>query len=390
MKLIVQKYGGATLATPEKIKSVARQISELKKSGFSVVVVVSAMGQTTNQLIDLSKQVSNNPTLREMDMLISVGERISMALLSMALNDLGCEAISFTGSQAGIITDDDHISANIIDVTPIRVQAALEKNKIVVLAGFQGVSLKTKEITTLGRGGSDITAVAMAFALKADRCEILKDVDCIFSADPNSVNTAKPIRHLNADQLYEMTYWGAKVLNYKSVEKFHSPNPAMHTAAVKPQLYIGPAHNTEKTGTVVHQAFDKSRYSFFDSGFSSKILSINTLNEAWLVPENFETSNKPLPLTALQKLKTIEKQIWVTAPSEILNQLSLHLRISENLSVVTLTLTDKNNLAKIKTELQKELSNIKIILESDYSVHLFCEPSMKKDLVKKLHAKYFE
>lgn len=383
MKLIIQKYGGATLATPEKIKSVARQISELKKLGYSVVVVVSAMGQTTNQLIDLSKQVSNHPTLREMDMLISVGERISMALLSMALNDLGCEAISFTGSQAGIITDDDHISANIIDVTPIRVQAALEKNKIVVLAGFQGVSQKTKEITTLGRGGSDITAVAMAFALNADRCEILKDVDCIFSADPHSVTTAKPIRNLNADQLFEMTYWGAKVLNYKSVEKFHS------STKQKPQLYIGPAHNAEKTGTVVHQAFDKDHFSFFDLGITSTVLSINTLNEAWLLAENFDT-NKPLPFSALQKLKKVENQIWVTAPSEILDQLRSHLKISENLSVVTLTLTDKNNLVKIKAELQKEFSNIKFILDSDYSIHLFCESSVKKDLVKKLHAKYFE
>jgi aspartate kinase len=387
MKLIVQKYGGATLATPEKIKSVARKISELRKSGFSVVVVVSAMGQTTNQLIELSKQVSKNPTLREMDMLISVGERISMSLLSMALNDLDCEAISFTGSQAGILTDDDHISANIIDVTPIRVLAALEKNKVVVLAGFQGVSQKTKEITTLGRGGSDITAVAMAFALKADRCEILKDVDCIFSADPNSISTARPIRNLNTDQLYEMTYWGAKVLNYKSVEKFHAPSAPNST---KPQLYIGPADNSKKTGTDVHQAFDKSQVSFFDPGFSSSVLSINSLNEAWLILENSKASNKPLPWSALQKLKTTENQIWVTAPIEILDQLRSDLNIIENLSVITLTLTEKNNLVTIKSEVEKEFPAIKYVFQSEYSIHLFCESSDKKELIKKLHSKYFE
>ncbi len=178
-RLIVQKYGGATLSDPDKIKKIAQRIFNLYQSGGKIVVVVSAMGQTTNQLIELAHQVSKRPPLRELDMLLSVGERISMALLSMALNDLGCPAISFTGSQAGILTDDAHINANIIDVKAFRVEEALKENKVVILAGFQGVSQKTKEITTLGRGGSDITAVAVAGYLKAERCEILKDVDCV-------------------------------------------------------------------------------------------------------------------------------------------------------------------------------------------------------------------
>ena len=401
-KLIVQKYGGATLATPEKIKSVALKISELKKSGHAVVVVVSAMGQTTNQLIELSQQVSKNPTLREMDMLISVGERISMSLLSMALNDLGCEAISFTGSQAGIITDDDHISANIIDVTPIRVQQALEKNKVVVLAGFQGVSQKTKEITTLGRGGSDITAVAMAFALKATRCEILKDVDSIFTADPNSIKAAKPIRHLNADQLYEMTYWGAKVLNYKSAEKFHSQIDATNSMTQKPELYIGPAHNTAHSGTVVHDAFDDSKYSFFDVGTNSNILSINTISECWLVERNeFDrklkdsqqmqsTSSKTLPFNAIQVLKNIVGFTWITGPQEILNQLRTNIEIKENLAVVTVTVIEKSVLQEIKLELQNQLIDIKHLFESEYSLHLFCSAENRKIYLENIHSKYFK
>ena len=185
--LIVQKYGGATLATPAQVKQIALRIYQLHQTGTQVVVVVSAMGQTTNQLIQLARDVSPNPHLRELDMLLTVGERISMSLLSMALNDLGVSAISYTGSQAGILTDDSHVNASIIDVKAFRVEEALKENKIVILAGFQGVSPQTKEITTLGRGGSDTSAVAMAGYLKADRCEILKDVDCIYSADPKVV-----------------------------------------------------------------------------------------------------------------------------------------------------------------------------------------------------------
>ena len=164
--LIVQKYGGATLETPEKIKNIAANIANLKKNNNQIVAVVSAMGQTTNQLIQLAQQVSKKPQLRELDMLLSVGERTSMALVSMALHDLNCDAISFTGSQAGILTDEAHLNAMIKDVKAYRVQEALDKNQVVILAGFQGVSPVTKEITTLGRGGSDTSAVAMAAYLR--------------------------------------------------------------------------------------------------------------------------------------------------------------------------------------------------------------------------------
>jgi len=248
--LIVQKYGGATLATPEKIKAVAQRISDLKKSGKNIVAVVSAMGETTNQLIQLAHEVSKNPSLRELDMLLSVGERTSMALLTMALNDLGCPAISFTGSQAGILTDESHINANIIDVKAFRVSEALEKNKVVILAGFQGVSAITKEITTLGRGGSDTSAVAMASHLNADHCEILKDVDSVFTADPKLIVMAQPLRFLNFDQLLEMTLLGAKVLHYKSVEMAKSKNV---------KLYVGSADNQNSDGTWIDSTYSDKK-----------------------------------------------------------------------------------------------------------------------------------
>ena len=258
-KLIVQKYGGATLADPAKIKEVAKRIAEYAREGTQLIAVVSAMGKTTNSLIDLANQVSGNPHLRELDMLLTVGERISMSLVSMALNDLGCQAISFTGSQAGIFTDRSHVNAFIQDVKPIRVQEALDQNKVVILAGFQGVSPETKEITTLGRGGSDTSAVAMAAYFKADRCEILKDVPAVFTADPRLVSDAKALHQLNYDQLMEMTFWGAKVLHYRSVELAKQREVT---------LYIGPASNKTDEGTLV-----KKGLNMFES---SKVLSLNS------------------------------------------------------------------------------------------------------------------
>lgn len=238
-KLIVQKYGGATLATPEQIKQAALRIFQLHQTGTQVVAVVSAMGQTTNQLIELARNVSPNPHLRELDMLLTTGERISMSLLSMALNDLGAKAISYTGSQAGILTDDSHVNASIIDVKAFRVEEALKQNKIVILAGFQGVSANTKEITTLGRGGSDTSAVAIAGYLKADRCEILKDVDSIYTADPKVVLSAKALPFLNYTQLLEMTRWGAKVLHHKSVEMAQLKNVPLYVGSAAPSAAAG-------------------------------------------------------------------------------------------------------------------------------------------------------
>jgi len=222
--IIVQKYGGACLETPARIRAVASHLAGLHGRGHRVVVIVSAMGKTTDELVKTAYQVSAHPNRRELDMLLTTGERISMSLMSMALSDLGVPAISFTGSQAGVMTDGSHSSARIMDVRPVRVREELDRGRIVVLAGFQGVNPLTREITTLGRGGSDTTAVAMAAALKAKCCEIIKEVDGVCSADPRVVASAKPIRQLDFASLSEMCFWGAKVLHFRSVELAQSQN----------------------------------------------------------------------------------------------------------------------------------------------------------------------
>ena len=216
--IVVQKYGGSSLADAESIKRVARRIAETKKAGNDVVVAVSAMGDTTDELLDLAQEVSPVPPPRELDMLMTAGERISMALVAMAISDLGYSARSFTGSQAGVITDSAHGRAKIIDVTPGRITEALGKGHIVIVAGFQGVSQDTKEITTLGRGGTDTTAVALAAALGAEVCEIYTDVDGVFTADPRIVPSACKIGRISNEEMLELAASGSKVLHLRSVE----------------------------------------------------------------------------------------------------------------------------------------------------------------------------
>src|SRR5271165_6286326 len=206
--IIVQKYGGACLETPAKIRAVASSLADLHSRGHRVVAIVSAMGKTTDELVKIAYQVSPHPNRRELDMLLTTGERISMSLMSMALSDLGVPAISFTGSQAGVMTDESHSSARILDVRPIRVREELDRGRVIVLAGFQGVNPITKEVTTLGRGGSDTTAVAMASALRAERCEIIKEVAGVCSADPHLVPGARHLPHLAFSSLAEMCFWG--------------------------------------------------------------------------------------------------------------------------------------------------------------------------------------
>ena len=218
MSLVVQKYGGSSVADADGIKRVAQRLVATRKAGHSVVVVVSAMGDTTDELQDLAAQVSPLPPGRELDMLLTAGERISMALLAMAIANLGLEARSFTGSQAGVITDSAHGKARIIDVTPGRISSALAEGAIPIVAGFQGVSQNGKDITTLGRGGSDTTAVALAAALEADVCEIYTDVDGVFTADPRIVRTARRIPWISYEEMLEMAACGAKILQLRCVE----------------------------------------------------------------------------------------------------------------------------------------------------------------------------
>ncbi|WP_412540926.1 aspartate kinase [Longispora sp. K20-0274] len=241
MALVVQKYGGSSVGDAERIKRVAERIVATRKAGNDVVVVVSAMGDTTDELLDLANQVSPLPPGRELDMLLTSGERISMALLAMAIHNLGYEARSYTGSQAGVITTSVHGKARIIDVTPGRLKTAVDEGAIAIVAGFQGVSQDTKDITTLGRGGSDTTAVALAAALHADVCEIYTDVDGVFSADPRIVPDAKKLDTITYEEMLEMAATGAKVLMLRCVEYARRFNMPIHVRS----------SYTNKPGTMV-------------------------------------------------------------------------------------------------------------------------------------------
>ncbi|QGU03051.1 Aspartokinase [Corynebacterium kalinowskii] len=227
MALIVQKYGGSSLETAERIRAVAERIVATKKAGNDVVVVCSAMGDTTDELLDLAAQVNPVPPAREMDMLLTAGERISNALVAMAIASFGAEAQSFTGSQAGVITTERHGNARILEVTPARVQAALDEGKICIVAGFQGVNRESKDVTTLGRGGSDTTAVALAAALKADVCEIYSDVDGVYTADPRIVPDAQKLKQLSFEEMLELAAVGSKILVLRSVEYARAFNVPM-------------------------------------------------------------------------------------------------------------------------------------------------------------------
>jgi aspartate kinase len=274
--LVVQKYGGSSVADADCIKRVAKRIIETKRAGNEVVVVVSAMGDTTDELIELAQRVSPLPEGRELDMLLTSGERISMALLAMAIGSLGYEARSFTGSQAGVITDRKHGKARIIDVTPGRIRSALDEGAIAIVAGFQGVSQDTKDITTLGRGGSDTTAVALAAALDAEVCEIYTDVDGVFTADPRLVPTARKLTAVRYEEMLELAASGAKILHLRCVEyarRFDVPihvrssfstlegtrisNSSLEEAEMEQAIIAGVAHDTSEAKITVIGVPDK-------------------------------------------------------------------------------------------------------------------------------------
>jgi aspartate kinase len=228
VSLIVQKYGGSSVADAESIKRVAKRVVETRKAGNEVVVAVSAMGDTTDELLDLAHEVTPLPDARELDMLLTTGERISMALLAMAIKSMGVEARSYTGSQAGMITDARHGSARIVDVTPVRLREALDEGAITIVAGFQGFNRDSKDITTLGRGGSDTTAVALAAALGADVCEIYTDVDGVYTADPRVVPLAHKIDSITSEEMLELAAAGAKVLYIRAVEYARRHGVVLH------------------------------------------------------------------------------------------------------------------------------------------------------------------
>ncbi len=241
MSILVQKYGGSSLSDLERLSAVADKVVSTREAGHDVVVVVSAMGDSTDELLEMARGLAGSPSRRELDMLLSVGERISMALLSIAIQERGHEAVSLTGSQCGIITTHNHSNARIMDVRPFRVQDELEMGRIVIVAGYQGTSYR-REVTTLGRGGSDTTAVALAAALGADACEIYSDVEGVFSADPRVVLSARQLLELSHEEMLEMARSGARVLNEQAVE---------FARRAKIALYARKAHTASTSGTIV-------------------------------------------------------------------------------------------------------------------------------------------
>ncbi len=244
MSLVVQKYGGTSVADGERIKRVAARVAATRRAGNDVIVVVSAMGGTTDQLIDLARQVSASPPGREMDMLLTAGERITMALLAIAIHEEGVEAVSFTGSQAGILTDSSHGQAKIQEIRNIRVEESLKQGKVVIVAGFQGVDPRSRDVTTLGRGGSDATAVALAAANHADVCEIYTDVDGVFTADPRIVPDARKLDEVSFEEMLELASTGARVLMLRSVEFGRNFNIPLH---VRSSFHDGPGTWVKET-----------------------------------------------------------------------------------------------------------------------------------------------
>jgi aspartate kinase len=281
--IVVQKYGGTSVGDVDRMKRVADRVARTHRDGNQTVVVVSAMGKTTDDLISMAQRVSDRPPERELDILLTAGERISMSLLAMALHDRGVPAKSFTGSQAGIITDAVHGKARIIDMTPGRVQTALDEGNVAIVAGFAGVSQDTKDITTLGRGGSDTTAVALAAALGADVCEIYTDVDGVFTADPRIVPGARKLDRISYEEMLEMAAQGAGVLQVRSVEfgrnhgvRIHVRSSFSYSAGtwvgpkedtVEDAIISGVAHDTSEAKVTVQQVPDRP-------GVASRIFSV--------------------------------------------------------------------------------------------------------------------
>ncbi|AQS58606.1 aspartate kinase [Desulforamulus ferrireducens] len=326
--LVVKKFGGSSVADPERIKRVARRVVEEHQKGNQVVVTVSAMGDTTDDLISLAKQVTNNPPEREMDMLLSTGEQISIALLSMAIRDLGSDVISLTGAQVGIYTDDVHTKAKILKIETDRVRAELNANRIVVVAGFQGIN-PNNDITTLGRGGSDTTAVALAAALKADVCEIFTDVDGVYTADPRLVPEASKLSHISYDEMLELASLGAQVLHPRSVELAKQYGIPIHVRTsfnYNEGTIVEEAPNMENAPVVsgVAHDYNVAKIGLFDvpdkPGVAKKIfkaLSSQNINVDMIIQSAMRNNMNDIGFTitqndlrkALQTIESIQEEV---------------------------------------------------------------------------------
>lgn len=402
MALVVQKYGGSSVSDAERIRRVAERIVATKRAGNDVVVVASAMGDTTDELLDLAEQVNPNPPQREMDMLLTSGERISNALLAMAIESLGENAQSFTGSQAGVITTSSHGKAKIIDVTPGRVRSALDDGKIVLVAGFQGVAQDTKDVTTLGRGGSDTTAVALAAALEADVCEIYTDVDGIYTADPRIVANARHLEKVSFEEMLEMAACGAKILMLRCVEYARRYNVPVHVRSsysTKPGTLVSgsmediPVEEAILTGV----AHDRSEaqvtiFGIDDTpGFAAKVF--RAVADAEI--------NIDMVLQNISKAQTGKTDITFTLPKELgpvaLEKLSdlkdeigfSEISLDENVGKVSLVGAGMKSHPGVTARFCEALSdagiNIELISTSEIRISVLCREEELDDAVRALH-----
>ncbi|PWD41191.1 aspartate kinase [Gordonia paraffinivorans] len=402
MALVVQKYGGSSVATAERIRRVAERIVETKKQGNDVVVVVSAMGDTTDELLDLAQQVNPTPPPREMDMLLTSGERISNALVAMAISSLGAQAQSFTGSQAGVITTSSHGKAKIIDVTPGRVRSALDEGKIVLVAGFQGVSQDTKDVTTLGRGGSDTTAVALAAALNADVCEIYTDVDGVFTADPRIVPDARRLEKVSFEEMLEMAACGAKVLMLRCVEYARRYNVPVHVRSsystkpgtivagsmedipVEEAILTGVAHDRSEAKVTVVGLDDKPGYAarvfraVADAEINIDMVLQNVSKVETGKTDITFTLPRELGPVAVEKLNKLKEEIGFT-----------DLLYDDHIGKVSLIGAGMKSHPGVTATFCEALSdagvNIELISTSEIRISVLCRDTELDDAVRALH-----
>ncbi|MDR3668518.1 MAG: aspartate kinase [Ignavibacteriaceae bacterium] len=399
MKCIVQKFGGSSVADIDKIKLIANKIAKTKEEGYNIAVVVSAIGKTTNQLIEMARQISSNPPKREIDMLLSTGERTTMALLCIALNELGIEAVSLTGSQAGIVTNDVHNDAKVIEVRPFRVQDEMERGKIVVVGGFQGVSYR-RDITTLGRGGSDTTAVALAAALNAEKCEIYSDVPGVYSADPSIVAAAEHLPEISYQQMQEMSLAGAKVMNAVAIQFAKEANIAIYARSTfepgkETIIRRMPSGATKGVKAVVSEleiariklsglaAEDKFKELLLH--FKNNQISLKELNY-FTDSENKTNISFIISYSNIYGWEKIKEQLGLKYPEFI--------QIEETLSAISLIGEGLTNDVDILNDTISylEQNQIKIfgIATTSFRISLLIERKKIKDAVKLCHKKWLE
>ncbi|GAB6182212.1 aspartate kinase [Desulfotomaculum defluvii] len=398
--LVVKKFGGSSVADPERIKRVARRVVEEHKKGNQVVVTVSAMGDTTDDLVSLAKQITNEPSEREMDMLLSTGEQISIALLSMAIRDLGSDVISLTGGQVGIYTDDVHTKAKILKIETNRVKEELEQNRVVVVAGFQGIK-SNRDITTLGRGGSDTTAVALAAALKADICEIFTDVDGVYTTDPRLVPEASKLTNISFDEMLELASLGAQVLHPRSVELAKQYGIPIHVRTSfdhREGTIVEEAPDMENAPVVSGVAYDYNvaKIGLFDvpdqPGIAKKIfkaLSAQHLNVDMIIQSAMRNNVNDIGFTttqddlrkALQTIEAIKQEVGFAGYT--------HDEDVAKVSIVGAGMISHPGVAADMFEaLADENVNLEMITTSEIKVSCVIKRSDTEKAVRALHKKF--